>query len=75
MTALLNMRQAARALGVSTWVLSGLKRAAQSDASNPFVGRYTTLERLEAWFNAHPNFVASHHLRDTYKSRVIKADA
>jgi len=57
---LLNMRQAAKVAGVSVGMLTDVKIASAGQADRPFTGRYTTIERLEVWFAAHPTFMASH---------------
>jgi len=62
-TRLLNSKQLARAMGVSGWVIKGIKRAAQGSTDTPFIGRYSTLRRIEGWMSRNPKFVASHHLR------------
>ena len=62
---LLNSKQLAQAMGVSGWVIKGIKRAAQGSKDTPFIGRYSTLRRIGEWMNRNPTFVASHHLRTT----------
>lgn len=59
----LDATKLAACLGVSTWVVKGMKIAAAQHGDSPFMGRYTTLRRASAWFDRHPEFVASHHLR------------
>lgn len=59
---LLNAK-ALKALGFTDWVISGIKRAGRVHGDSPFMGRYTTRKKLEAWFDIHPEFVASHYLR------------
>lgn len=61
---LLNSKQLAYALGVSPWVLKGIKRAGAAAGDSPFVGRYSTLRKIQAWLDRNPQFVASHHLRN-----------
>ncbi|MFM2123877.1 MAG: hypothetical protein RL328_328 [Acidobacteriota bacterium] len=60
---LLNSKQLAHALGVSPWILKGIKRAGAATGDSPFVGRYSTLQKIQAWLDRNPQFVASHHLR------------
>lgn len=53
----------ARCMGVSTWVIKGMKIAGTLAGDSPFIGRYTTLLRATRWLEQHQDFVASHHLR------------
>jgi hypothetical protein len=55
----------AQRLGVSTWVVKGMRIAAAKTGDSPFMGRYTTADRALRWLENHPDFVASHHLRKT----------
>lgn len=59
----LNSTSAARELGVSRWVTSAIKLAGRVYNDSPFDGRYTTPDKLEAWFRRHRGFVASHFHR------------
>src|SRR5688572_12905787 len=65
----LDATKLARCFAVSTWVIKGLKLAALDSGDSPFVGRYTTLRRASDWFDRHPEFVASHHLRKKSQQR------
>jgi hypothetical protein len=60
---LMNSRQIAARLGVSPFVLKGIKRAGKGFGDTPFTGRYSTLPRIHEWLKRHPEFVASHYLR------------
>ncbi len=60
---LLNMKRAAVELGVSVWVLKGIKVASAGKSGSPFTGRYTSVSRIETWLSENPEFVASHYLR------------
>jgi hypothetical protein len=60
---LLDATKLARELGVSTWVLKGIKIAAVATGDSPFRGRFSTVAWLLDWLERHPEFVASHHLR------------
>lgn len=62
-TKLFNATEIAAELGVSPWVIKGLKIAAAESGDSPFFGRYTTLDDVMAWFRKHPGFVASHYIR------------
>ena len=58
----LDSTKLARALGVSTWVLKGIKIAAVTTGDTPFRGRFSSISMVHAWLEKHPDFVASHHL-------------
>jgi hypothetical protein len=60
---LMNSKQLASALGVSPWIMKGIKRAGAASGDSPFVGRYSTLRKIQSWLDRNPHFVASHHLR------------
>lgn len=47
--------QAAKALGVSPWFISSMKRAGA-----PFWGRKTDVEELKNWLRKNPHFVPKH---------------
>lgn len=64
---LLNSTELAARLGVSVWVVQGLKMA----APELFTGRYTTERKVRAWMDAHPEFVASHYRRRAKAARVL----
>ena len=57
---LLNSKQLAEDLGVSTWFTKALKLAAAEYGDSPFMGRYTTRAKVDAWLNSHPDFVPQH---------------
>lgn len=59
----LDATKLARCLGVSTWVVKGMKVAGARAGNSPFVGRYITLRHAAKWLEENPGFVASHHLR------------
>ncbi len=61
---LMNSRQISATLGVSPFVIKGIKKAAQVFGDTPFTGRYSTLPRIHDWLERHPDFVASHFLRN-----------
>lgn len=67
---LLDATKLAKELGVSTWITYASKRAAAHYGDSPWVGRYTTVERFEAWLGRHPEFVASHFMRSPIASNV-----
>ena len=62
-TTLLDSTKLARDLGVSTWMMKAVKRAAAHYGDTPFTGRYTTVARFDAWLQRHQAFVANHWLR------------
>lgn len=51
-------KEAAKALGVSEWFISSMKKAGA-----PFWGYKTDVEELEKWLRANQTFVASHQWR------------
>jgi hypothetical protein len=60
---LLDATETAKTLGVSTWVIKGLKIASAASGDSPFTGRYTRVSLVLAWLDRHPDFVASHYIR------------
>ena len=57
---LVNGKQLAAKLGVSTWVTKSIKAAGIAIGDPAFSGRYTTVRRIQEWLMRHPEFVASH---------------
>lgn len=60
----LDATKLALCLGVSVWIIKGMKIAGSKAGDSPFMGRYTTLRRATDWLASHREFVASHHLRN-----------
>lgn len=69
-TAQLNATELAKVFGYkTTWTLQAMKIAARATGDSPFRGHYATVNDVRKWLKAHPEFVASHHLRKTAPRR------
>jgi len=56
--------------GYSPWLIQGIKTAGKLWGDNPFRGRYAYEEDIKAWFDRHPDFVASHAIRSKRRRRL-----
>lgn len=72
--AMLNSTQLATVFCVSMYVIKAIKIAGKHYGDSPFIGMFSTVQRIQLWLDRHPDFVASHHIRKKPPQRSKAAE-